>query len=121
MLKFGQLYLQSGRWNGEQIISEDIVKRSIFPSISTTPPRRGSYGWHWWVDSYGKENLKHDDNSSQAGSSLLHYYYALGFGGQNIIVIPARDLVIVITRDQTKKSKPPVDIFRQCIAPRLVD
>lgn len=120
MLKFGQLYLQLGMWNKEQIISEDMVKRSVFPSITTNSPRRGHYGWHWWMDSYGNGDSQDQDHSRQASSTLLEYYYALGFGGQNIIVIPSHELVVVITRDQRKKGKPPVDIFRQCIAPRLV-
>lgn len=116
MLKFGQLFLNLGVWNDEQLISTDMVKRATAPFIETNAPRRGQYGWHWWVDSYVPEV---DKGENQGASLSLDYYYALGFGGQNIFVIPSLDLVVVITRDQTKRGKPPVDIFRQYIAPRI--
>jgi CubicO group peptidase (beta-lactamase class C family) len=113
MLKFGQLFLHLGNWQGKQLISADMVKRATAPFIGTNAPRRGQYGWHWWMDSYVPEA----DN--QSARITLDYYYALGFGGQNIIVIPSLNLVVVITRDQTKRGKPPVDIFRQYIAPKI--
>lgn len=116
MLKFGQLFLNLGEWQGKQLISADTIKRAIAPAIETNAPRRGQYGWHWWVDRYVPEV---DKGENQGTSTTLDYYYALGFGGQNIIIIPSLDLVVIITRDQTKRSKPPVDIFRQYIAPKI--
>lgn len=116
MMKFGQLFLNLGNWQGNQLISADMVTRATAPFIDTNAPRRGQYGWHWWVDSYVPEV---DKVKNQGDSISLDYYYALGFGGQNIFVIPSLDLVVVITRDQTKRGKPPVDIFRQYIAPKI--
>lgn len=132
MLKFGQLFLNLGEWQGKQLISADKVKRATTPFIDTNAPRRGQYGWHWWMDSYVPEadkvvdrvintgdNSVHSGENQRTTSMTLDYYYALGFGGQNIIVIPSLELVAIITRDQTKRGKPPVDIFRQYIAPRV--
>jgi CubicO group peptidase (beta-lactamase class C family) len=116
MLKFGQLFLNLGVWNDEQLISTNMVKRATAPFIETNAPRRGQYGWHWWMDSYVPQV---DKGENQSNSMTLEYYYALGFGGQNIIVIPSLNLVVIITRDQTKRGKPPVDIFRQYIAPKI--
>ena len=133
MLKFGQLFLNLGVWQGDQLISATMVKRATTPFIETNAPRRGRYGWHWWIDSFvqeadkvidkvdntGVDSVHHGEN--QSASITLNYYYALGFGGQNIFVIPSLDLVVIITRDQTKRSKPPADIFRQIIAPKLIN
>jgi CubicO group peptidase (beta-lactamase class C family) len=71
MAKFGYLYLESGVWNGKQVIPADWV------AASTAQPH---YGYQWWRLSNGG-------------------YAALGYGGQRIAVIPALDMVVVITGD----------------------
>ncbi len=103
MLKFGLLFLHEGRTQGRQLISEALVNRATSPAISVSPPERGSYGWHWWCDEI-------------AG---LRYYYARGFGGQFIVIAPALDAVIVLTRQPRKRGPSPLDLFREHIAPML--
>jgi len=104
MLKFGQLYLQQGMWEGKQIISQELIARTINPALPAEAPRRGFYGWHWWVDSL----------------SSIDYYYARGFGGQFIHVIPSLETVVVQTHDNRKKKEQP-DIFREYILPLLIE
>lgn len=115
MLKFGLLYLYKGVWSNTSLISEDMVQRSTEPAIAVVSPERGFYGWHWWSDSISITNLTGDSISSD-----LHYYYARGFGGQFIIIVPTLDSVIVLTREQRKKGLSPLDFFRLHIAPMLV-
>jgi CubicO group peptidase (beta-lactamase class C family) len=81
MLAFGELYLRHGRHNGQQVVPERWVAES---QIARTQSRRESdrfYGYGWWV------------------RELAGYpaYYAWGFGGQYIFIIPDLDLVIVST------------------------
>ncbi|NVM36912.1 MAG: serine hydrolase [Candidatus Lokiarchaeota archaeon] len=85
MLKFGQLLLNNGFWNREQIISSDWIKLSSQNHIEGLPISGGvyppGYGYHFWVD----------------GDDL---YYALGYGGQTIQILPRYDIVIVTTARQ---------------------
>lgn len=122
LLKFGQLYLQEGKWEGEQLISSQLVKRSTQPFITVPPPNHGSYGWHWWMDQYAGQHL--DENSvphptDSERHKALHYYYARGFGGQYVYIVPELELVTVLTNDKRKKDKPPIEVFPRLIVPEL--
>ncbi|MEF2246638.1 serine hydrolase domain-containing protein [Paenibacillus sp. IITD108] len=106
MLKFGLLFLHKGKWKKERLISEAMVDLSTRAAIAVTPPEQGCYGWHWWVDCLP--------------ANALSYYYARGFGGQFIIIVPAAEAVIVLTRKPRKKGLSPLEYFRQHIAPLLI-
>ncbi|MFH1196474.1 MAG: serine hydrolase [bacterium] len=85
MAKFGLLYLNEGKIDSTQIIPVDWVNESTKP-ISTTGwdwgEFKGSrYGCLWWI----------------AKVRNIDCYYAQGHGGQNILVIPSLDTVIVTT------------------------
>lgn len=94
MAKIGQLMLNKGVWNGEQLIPESWIDEVISPktSVEIVNDRYGktetsdvqfSYGYMWWIleQFYGSSELK--------GS-----YTATGFGGQFITVIPKHNMVI---------------------------
>ncbi|MEF2967363.1 serine hydrolase [Paenibacillus sp. M1] len=114
MLKFGQLYLQQGEWNNNRLISRERIAESVEPAISSEPPRRGRYGWHWWTDTYPDS-----DGPPGTAAPLFDYFYARGFGGQYIYVVPSLETVVVLTDDKRKKRQFPGDVFRQFIAPVL--
>lgn len=118
LLKFGQLFLQQGMWDGQSLISSDLVSRSTKPAIPVTPPNHGSYAWHWWVDAYTNETS--EAQVAEQPAPILHYYYARGFGGQFVYIVPALELVAVLTNDKRKKEKPPLDVFPKRIAPELL-
>ncbi len=113
MLKFGQLYEQEGLWKQARLISPDLLLRSVAPAIEAESPRRGRYGWHWWSDSYGT------GSTANSPSSSFDYYYALGFGGQLIVVVPMLEIVAVVTSDKYKRGRSGADVFREHIAPLL--
>jgi len=73
MAKFGQLYLNNGKWKNQQILSEDWVKESIQAHIKTSS---GSYGYQWWQRNF-HVNFKN-----------IESFYAIGVGGQFIFVFP---------------------------------
>ena len=92
MLKFGVMFLNDGVWNGQQIISEEWVDFSSVPFVNNTGIKvpgadggRKGYGYTWWTWS-----TKHNGEK-------LDTYYASGWGGQKIIVIPELETVIVFT------------------------
>jgi len=82
MAKFGQLFLNNGLWNGQQIISESWIEESTRRYHDNG---NWGYGYQWWSTSF-------DVNGQQVDS-----YYADGFGGQYIFVIPALDAVVIFT------------------------
>jgi CubicO group peptidase (beta-lactamase class C family) len=76
--KFGQLYAQDGLWNGEQILPKGWAAYSS----SLTPNSNGEYGAHFWLN-------KNDQAFPQDA------FMAQGFEGQNITIIPSKQLVLV--------------------------
>ncbi|WP_342561655.1 serine hydrolase [Paenibacillus sp. FSL R7-0345] len=113
LLRFGQLYLQRGQWEHRQLIAPELVDRSTQTAILVEAPRRGGYAWHWWTDSY-----IHPDKDSAV--SDLYYYYARGYGGQFVYVLPELETVVVLTQDHRGKQKPVIEVFRESVAPLLV-
>ncbi|MNO38467.1 Beta-lactamase [compost metagenome] len=111
MLKFGQLYLQEGRWKDQQLILSDTVQKSTHPYVEAMLPQKGFYGWHWWVS--------HFNAGSEQQPIKIPYYFALGFMGQHIIVVPSYELVAVITADKYKKRSP-ANVFGRFIVPALL-
>jgi CubicO group peptidase (beta-lactamase class C family) len=69
------------------------------------------------VDAYANETS--EAKVADQASPILHYYYARGFGGQFVYIVPALELVVVLTNDKRKKEKPPLDVFPKQIAPQL--
>jgi len=88
MAKLGYLYLNDGKWDHGQIVPAEWVTESIRKHIEAGAPwLSDGYGYHWWVDGQG-------------------YYMALGFGGQFIVALPDRNLIMVTT-----SSLSPNDFF----------
>lgn len=85
LARFGQLYLNGGDWSGRRLLSEDWVGTSTSP-ISDLGGGRG-YGYLWWT--------AEADAESDALSCDMPLYYASGYGGQYVVVIPGHDMVLV--------------------------
>jgi len=75
--KFGLLYLRGGEWDGRQLISREWAATAQVP-LSVEASSGHFYSWNWWVsgDEYGT-------------------YWANGYEGQMISVVPALDAVVV--------------------------
>jgi CubicO group peptidase (beta-lactamase class C family) len=84
--RFGLLYLNNGIWNDKRIISKDWIKKSITPS-KTNP----EYGYMWWINSEDSEDYARTDWKNVP----TNVYYGSGFGGNNIVVIPDDNMVVV--------------------------
>jgi len=83
MIAFGELYLNDGRAGDRQLFPADWVKRSF---VARGRSRWGSdreYGYGWWIRSL-------DGHPA---------YYAWGYGGQFVFVVPSARMVLVTTSD----------------------
>ena len=86
MLKIGQLYVQKGEWNGQQVFGPE------YPSLAWTRGPSPDYGLHWWI---GRP-------SRVAGAER---YGALGFKGQRIYVYPNLGIVVAIVASLTGEEE----------------
>jgi CubicO group peptidase (beta-lactamase class C family) len=86
--RFGLLMLNKGNWQGEQILSEEWVK---FATTPTAAASRGEYGAQWWLNA-GSPSNPQDKLFPDLPNDA---FYAGGFEGQWILVIPSQELVIV--------------------------
>ena len=80
LARFGQLFLQEGRWQGEQVVPGWWVVASTSPQVDIGNDYAG-YGHYWWLNRI-------------AGYDM---YSALGAAGQILHVIPELELVMVTT------------------------
>ena len=87
LAKFGQLYLDGGAWQGQQLISADWIADSVVRRVdfSNVPSFSEGYGYQWWLDEL------------PYGSQLLETWVTSGFGGQYIFVVPGLELVVAFT------------------------
>ena len=80
--RIGQLYLDEGKWNGEQLFTKEWVDYISTPTINS----KGVYGAHFWLNAGGKFPDAPRDT-----------YSMNGFQGQYVFMIPSKDLVVVRT------------------------
>ncbi|MGQ0650362.1 MAG: serine hydrolase domain-containing protein, partial [Gemmatimonadaceae bacterium] len=78
--RLGNLYLQMGRWNGEQLLDSSFVEFVRTPAPAWSEPR---YGGLFWLNRVKTYPIPEDA------------YYMAGAGGQVAIIIPTHDLVVV--------------------------
>ena len=83
--RFGLLFLRDGRWHDRPIVSSAWVSEST-ASHSDIASDKG-YGYMWWTGT--REGLFTSVKVKD------HSYYAAGWGGHKIFVLPYRNLVIV--------------------------
>jgi CubicO group peptidase (beta-lactamase class C family) len=85
--RFGMLYLNDGVWNGERILPEGWVKYTVTPAAGA---KKGQYGAQWWLNA-GAPGNPADRTYPDAPTDL---FWADGYEGQNVFVIPSKQLVI---------------------------
>jgi CubicO group peptidase (beta-lactamase class C family) len=86
--RFGLLYANEGVFNGERVLPAGWVHESVTP---TTASDQGAYGYQWWLN-VGATN---DPQNRKYPSLPTDMFYADGYEGQNIFVIPSKKLVVV--------------------------
>ena len=91
MARFGTLFLNEGQWDGTQILPKAWVQASTTKQVATDEGDAG-YGYFWWTRNFTKE------------SRPVPTYYAWGYGGQYIFVVPEINMVTVFTGSNWKMS-----------------
>jgi CubicO group peptidase (beta-lactamase class C family) len=99
--RFGQLYLQKGKWNGQQILPESWAAQATSRQVETAPQMKGDwaegYGFQFWRCRHGA-------------------YRGDGAFGQFCLVLPEHDAVIVMTAD-TKDMQAQLDLVWKHLLP----
>lgn len=101
--RLGNLYLQNGVWNGEQIVPEDFVTFVQTLAPAWKEDGRPIYGGFFWLNG--------DGGYPVPGEA----YYMAGAGGQFTMIIPSHDLVVV-RLGHFKGSAPGTRAFKQALA-----
>lgn len=83
LLKFGQLLLQDGKWEGHQLVSASWLAASTSRQATGPGGATDGFGWHL-----------HRLPSKGGGVDIIE---ANGNGGQFLIVVPAQQMCLVIT------------------------
>jgi CubicO group peptidase (beta-lactamase class C family) len=86
--KFGQLYLQKGKWNGKQLVPEKRVEQATSKQVPNEEESHSKIGIDW-RQGYGFQFWRCTHNAFRGD----------GAGGQLCVVIPDKDAVIAITAD----------------------
>lgn len=88
LLRFGELYLNEGVWEGERILPAEWIERSW--ELRVRSPYNGhGYGLGWW----GRE---------VAGEPVR---FAWGYGGQYLFCLPELELAVVATTDPGRQRR----------------
>lgn len=87
MLKIGQLFLQEGVWEGEVVIPAGWVNQSTQTQFEIDGAH--TYGYQWWRFA--------DTNGHIQDLTTNDLFFAWGYGGQFIFIIPHLEMVIVTT------------------------
>lgn len=104
LAKFGYLYLHQGEWDGKQIIPADYVKESTRKQNEGGFPENEGYGYQWWVTTVKGHEA----------------YFAGGFGGQFIYVVPDLDIVVIIASNLDRPHIENRNIVGEFIIPAVV-
>ena len=94
MAKLGQLYLQRGKWNGQQLVSEYWIEISTARHLKTQNDTYG-YGYQLWME-------------QRPGSFEYN-----GMLGQNVIIYPDMDMVLVTNAGNK-------EMFQDCIMLNII-
>lgn len=90
--RYGQLFLQGGKWNDKQILSKEWVNNSTYPvSKHGGGGKIGRwYGWLWGVSEYYSD---------------YKMFFASGTGGQFLAIFPTEGLILVTLSNTYQKDK----------------
>lgn len=86
--RFGKLYKDFGKWNGQQILDSAFVAKSITPRFAESP----EYGYGFWLSNFMDKKI----------------FVMRGILGQYVVVVPEDNIIIVRLGHQrgTKIDKP---------------
>ncbi len=115
MAKVGIVFLNNGQWKGRQIIPPAWVEKCAVPygnnrriNIPGEASGRQGYAYGWWTKKYKRSG------------KTINMYSAGGWGGQNIMILPEINTVVVFTGGNYLSWRPPYKILRKYFLPAIV-
>jgi len=111
MAKIGFLFLNNGKWNGEQILSPKWIAQACKEQISLrdNPYRnRYGYGYSWWLKTY------------TCDATTVNSCFASGWGGQKIHLFPDLEMIVVFTGGNYANTEPCDEILTKYILPAVL-
>ncbi len=88
LLRFGEAHRLGGQWNGTRVLSEKWIQDAWTPRTHS-PFSGDDYGYGWFIASAGERKL----------------FYARGYGGQMIYIVPSLDMTVVVTSDPNRPAR----------------
>jgi CubicO group peptidase (beta-lactamase class C family) len=114
MVKIGVTLLNKGTWNGQRIISTQWVEKSAASFLSDEGIKvpgedigKAGYSYTWWTQEF------------QVAGKIVNGFWANGWGGQKIIVLPEIDTVIVFTGGNYTSTVKNFKILEKYILPAI--
>jgi CubicO group peptidase (beta-lactamase class C family) len=101
LAKLGYLYLHHGQWDDLQIVPAAYVQASTTAWSEGGFPEESKYGYQWWV-------------TREAGYPA---FFAAGYGGQYLYVVPELDTIVVTT---ARYDLPPQETLDRYLITQLV-
>lgn len=111
--RIGQLILQDGAWDGESVVPPAWLDESLTEvwdlGCPNLWPSREGYGYLWWLDDVAGRRV----------------WRASGAHGQELLVVPDLDLVVVLTHDSAGDDPggvvSPLALLAQYVLPAVTD
>tara|TARA_R110002049_G_scaffold24588_7_gene86962 strand:+ start:3493 stop:4563 length:1071 start_codon:yes stop_codon:yes gene_type:complete len=94
MARFGLLISANGKWENNQIISEDFITEAT----NTSQEINEAYGYLWWLNGKSSYHLPQSQNKfigKLIPNAPNDMYCALGKNDQKIYIVPSKKLVII--------------------------
>src|SRR3569832_2345450 len=99
--RFGKLMLDSGMWNGEQIVSKEFVRQALAANglvySDEAKTKVTTYGYLWWLMKYKGHDI----------------FYMRGLLGQYVMVVPDENMIIVRLgkhREKKQVNRRPIEV-----------
>ena len=111
MARIGILYLNEGSWLKKQIIPKEWHQVSTKRHVRVD--KEAAYGYQWWIIL--------DNNERSKDLSIKDAYFAWGWGGQFILVIPHLNMVVVSTAENIENDIIFFNMIRDHVLPAIYD
>lgn len=106
MLKFGQLVLRKGDWQGHRVVSAGWIDEMLTQRNAGGPHSFLPYGYQWYL--------------SRTPDKRHVAFMGIGYGGQLLYLVPALDTVIAVTHTRDRRARnEDFSVLREIVMPAI--